>query len=449
MAYCLAALALACFLRAIPEMASPYPVGYDAPLYAYHVEHILEEPLPVLLKMPPLFYLLCWALLRASGTDALHLLKFVAPLTYGSLAFSFYAFLRKGLGLRDREALLCVLVCFSQLPTLRLSWDLFRNEFGLALALAFITIVEGYRGRWKWALASLMAFLTALSHQLAFFLIAVWSACRTLSDLRSGEERPWKMPLALVPALALFSYQLAFFLHLLPPVGPYEVGRTVIRLEPEGLGNPYGFPRDYFLTASFLGYSYARFALAVLKLMAVCYLPILPPVLLGLRRHKVLEPLVAWPLLATLTALLCPHAYPFYSFSRWLLFLVFPLSVYATWGLGELRARARGLRKMAYAIPLAYLIMGLGYASGAFSYIVDRDVNAFFPRSLVESTIGLRQIDDCLACLDWLNDHAGPNSVLITEQRFYGWALNFLEPRITIALYPHGYPLGALSLIHI
>ena len=64
----------------------------------------------------------------------------------------------------------------------------------------------------------------------------------------------------------------------------------------------------------------------------------------------------------------------------------------------------------------------------------------------MQSTIGVGQIDDCVACLRWLNHHAGDSAVLIVEQRFYAWALNFLDQRIAIAWYPHDYPIDLVPI---
>ena len=59
--------ATAFFIRLIPELLSPnYSVGYDVAIYSYQVPHIYEQPLPSLLRGTPMFYLIAWALLRAT-----------------------------------------------------------------------------------------------------------------------------------------------------------------------------------------------------------------------------------------------------------------------------------------------------------------------------------------------------------------------------------------------
>ena len=75
-----------------------------------------------------------------------------------------------------------------------------------------------------------------------------------------------------------------------------------------------------------------------------------------------------------------------------------------------------------------------------------KGMNAYLPWSLVQSTIGVGQIDDCVACLRWLNHHACNNAVLITEQKLYAWVLNFLDRRIAIAWYPNGYSMGIVPI---
>ena len=445
----LLSFSLACSLRAIPELASPaYPVGYDSALYAYKIAHTMEEPFICLLRTSAFFRILCWALLELVRADAYLLLKVVGPITYGLLALSFYALLRRGLGFGEREALLGVVICCLQIPSLRLSWDLFRNELGLAFAFAFMTFIVSYNGKLKWPLASLLAFLAAFSHQLASFLILIWSPWWAIRELGPDGKNVRNLLLVLLPPAGLFTYQVATYLRILPPPCVDEVGHEVIRLEPVGLQEPPPRPfRNYFSSASLLGASYGHLVFVVLKVAAVCYLPILPLALLGLRhRDRMLDPLVAWPSLAVATVLICPQAYPFYSFFRWLLFLVFPLSAYAIRGVEELELKTGRWREILLLFLLAYSIMGLGYASGTAFRIEDKDINAFLPWSLVESTIGVGQIDDCIACLRWLNREAGDEAVLIAEQRFYAWALSTLDERIVIAFYPHGYPLGRIPL---
>ena len=431
--------------RLIPELLSPnYPVGYDVAIYSYQVPHIHERPLPSLLRGTPMFYLIAWALLRATGIDVLLLLKLMGPLMYGLLMLSFYVFLRKALGWDRRWSLLCATICALQVPALRLSWDLFRNELGLAMLFLFMASASG-RSRPRWLITTLLALLTTLSHQLASVSMFIWSFFQIISARDRNREYMTKMVLCLLPSATLFSYQLAAYLGLLPPPAPVKVERVIIRLQPPNprANRPF---TNYFLCANFLGTDYLGLVRTFLKLLLICYLPLCPLALMGLKRHRALDLLTVWFSIGAFSFLLCPQAYPFYSFFRWLMFLVFPISAYAINGLARIKSKTQYWRYVLACALIAYLLMGVSYASGTIYCINDEDVNAYLPWSLMQSTIGVGQIDDCIACLQWLNHHAGDNAVLITEQRFYAWALNFLDRRIAIAWYPHGYPIDLVPI---
>jgi len=443
MAYAAITMLTAFSLRLVPELISPrYPVGYDTASYAYEVPHVMERAPHLIILGSLLFHVIAWALLQATSMDVYSLLKVLGPLTYGFLALSFYVFLRSALSWSEERSLLCSLLCSLQVPTLRLSWDLFKSELGLAMFFLFAATVRSEL-KHKWILAGVLAFLTVLSHQLAAIMMFVWSAWELLAS--RDREMAIRMALALLPSAVLFSLQLALYYKLLAlpaPSGPSRPGRTIIYLRPAVEARQPRFLRDYFLAYNFLGASYYDLAATLLKLLAVCYLPLLPLAFAGARRDRAVDPLMIWPTVATFSVLVLPSAYPFYSFFRWLLLLVFPMAIYATSGLLRLKKTlGRYWRPVLVALMGMYLAVAVGYASGAFSYVVDEDVNAYMPRSLVESTIGINQIDDCITCLEWLSGRASNGSVLIAEQRFYPWALQFLDARIAIALYPHGYPI--------
>ena len=314
------AFALAFSLRGLPELRSAYPVGYDMPYLAFLITRVFDgRPLGLIGFTPPL-YLLAWLFYRASGMEIFAFLKLFVPAVYGLLAASFYLFVRKAMGWGRRASLLCTAICILQVPALRLSWDLLRNELGLVMLFLFLAATK-VRSRWRRPLLAILSTLTVLSHELPAVLLFIW----------------------------------------------------------------YGF------------------------------------VLLKHRREA---------------------TYPFYAFHRWAFLLVFPLSIYATEGLLELGRRVgRWSPLVLAACLLAYGLVGLGYASGTFFRIHDPAVNGYVPWSLVESTIGVGQVPDCIACLRWLNQHAGERAVLVAEQRFAEWALCFLDERIALAFYPHGYRL--------
>jgi len=428
-------------LRAVPEALVPkYPVGYDTVVYyAPEILHLhAVEPLELLSKAP-LFYLLMWAVRQAINVDVYLLLKFVGPTLYGMMAASFLLFLRRGLGWGEKRGLLATFLCFTQPVTLRISWDLFRNELGMFFFFALLAVVLS-KSEHKTALAGLLAALTVLTHEFASILVFIavpWIA------LRMGGEDGRRMLLALAPASILFLYQVvplitaSTFTH--PPENP-----RVIRMVEEPLLTNY-------LSSPMFSGVYLRLVEAVAKLTAYCYLPLLPLAAIGFQRHPSVDPMTGWLCFASYAVLLLPTAYPFYTYYRWLILLTFPISIYAANGLSKMvkRWRLRGAA-LAAVILLLSLLSGLGYASGMGTYMRDPVVNSYLPPHLATSSMDPSQIDDCIECLRWLNSHAGENSVLLVEERFRGWALVYLSEEIFIAWYPAHHsventPINSLS----
>lgn len=114
--------------------------------------------------------------------------------------------------------------------------------------------------------------------------------------------------------------------------------------------------------------------------------------------------------------------------------LVFPFCAYVANSLSRLRARLcsrKGHDAALIIIVIPYLILASLYTSGLISW-----ESEWTPPNLVQSSIGVNQIDDCIACVKWLNENAVSGACLIIEERFRGWVLLYLKREdIKIAVY--------------
>jgi len=163
----------------------------------------------------------------------------------------------------------------------------------------------------------------------------------------------------------------------------------------------------------------------VFSIFAVCYLLIIPFVVKGFWRDSLLDPIVGLLLLGSFSVLVSPwFALPGYQ--RWLMLLVFPFTIYAVEGFRRLglfrKQRTRALK----IIVLVFIVIGVGYSSGAFSY-VGMLPNSYVAVNLVQSSIGWNQVDDVKTVLRWLDQNALSDSSVLSEDRFYGWTLIYLE----------------------
>jgi len=384
-------------LRGIPELlVSWYPIGYEtityyAPVMLTFYGRSLIDVFVSTFRGGPLFYLLMWLVANASGAHAFLILKATGPLLYGSLAVSFFIFLKRGLKLDGKMSFVAALLLVFQVAALRESWDRFRNVLGLIFVFAALTALKS-ESRFKWPFVAGLAVLTALSREyIALFLFVAVLGFAIL------ERKDRVMSLvALGPALAVFA----------------------LMVYPARLWWNYVSDSQYVLG------SYLWAVQDVFSIFAVCYLPLLPFVVKGFRRDKMLDPLVGWFLLGSFSVIVSPwFAVPGYQ--RWLMLLVFPFSVYAVRGFDCFHLFDKGSFRKLVAIVLIFMVIGVGYSSGAFSYVMLP--NSWVPTNLVQSSIAWDQIDDVKGVLRWLDENAISNSSVLSEERFYGWTLIYLE----------------------
>src|SRR3989442_10277940 len=170
--------ALAAFLRSIPEvLAGKYPVGFD--VNAYYPYLIMSFPSISaldMLKAGPLFYAVMWFIQTISGADVFLLLKLAGPVIYGMLAASFLVFLVKFLNLPLQKATFGTVLLILQPIALRISWDLVRNELGLAFGLVALASLKT-NWKQKYVIAGSLGVLAVLEHPLAAGLMFLGTFC--------------------------------------------------------------------------------------------------------------------------------------------------------------------------------------------------------------------------------------------------------------------------------
>jgi len=408
-------------LRAIPELLVPlYPVGYEtitwyAPIMMTFKNQSFADVFQSTFTAGPLFYALMWLVTMATAAHPFAILKVTAPLLYGGLAMSFLLFSNRHLKLDGKMALAATLLMIFQVAALRESWDRFRTVLALVFLFMTLASLRGNR-RSKWVFVAILAVLTALSREYisVVLLVAVLGfAVLERRDILSSIG-------SVIPALTL----------------------TAAMISGAGLWWNYtggGAP-------SFYSETYLGVVLDVFLLFAVCFLPILYFVLKGFRRDSLLDPVLALLLLGSFGAVVFPwFAIPGYQ--RWLILLVYPFSIYAVFGFERLRLFSVRKVKALIAILLIFMLLGVGYASGVLSYVVLP--SSWVPPSLVKSSVEWNQVDDVKEALRWLDGNAPVDSALLTEERFYGWILFYLERASNdIEIVPYGggaQPTSALE----
>jgi hypothetical protein len=384
-------------LRGIPELlVSWYPVGYEtiasyAPAMMTFYGRSLIDVFVSTFRTGPLFYLSMWLVANVTGAHAFLILKATGPLLYGSLAVSFFLFLKRGLRLDGKIAFVAALLLVFQVAALRESWDRLRNLLGLIFLFPALTALKSDY-EYKWSLVDILATLTALSREYIALVLFV-----TVLGFAFLERKDRVISLiALAPALAVFA----------------------VMNSPRQLWWSYASDSEYTWSSYFWAVQ------DIFSIFAICYLPLLPFVVKGFKRDKLLDSMLGLLLIGSFSVIVSPwFAVPGYQ--RWLMLLVFPFSVYAVMGFERFRLFDKGSFRKLVVILLIFMVIGVGYSSGAFSYVALP--NSWVPTNLVQSSIAWNQIDDVRGALRWLDKNAVANSSILAEERFSGWTLIYLK----------------------
>lgn len=409
-------------LRWIPELLiKQYPVGYEtitwyAPIMTRFQEMSLANVFVETFYAGPLFYVLMWFATTVSGAHAFPLLKVAGPVLYGCLAASFFMFLRRGLSFGWKMAFVATLLLVFQVAALRIGWDRFRTVLGLIFLFTTVIALKSDH-KYKWWLVAVPGVLAALSREYVAVVLFV-----TVFGFVILEKKDRVMSLvALAPTLVI----------LMVTVSPGLLG-LVSNYVPEG---------------QYASRSYLWVVQDAFVILAVCYLGLLPFVLRGWRRDKLVGPMMGWLLVASFSVVSPWFAVPGYQ--RWLMLLVFPFSVYAAWGFERFQMFSKRRIWMLATVVLLFAIIGVGYSTGEFSY-VGQMTNSYVAINLVQSSITWDLVDDVKAGLVWLNENAVRNSSVLAEESFYGWTLIYFErANEDVKVIPYGAassPMPALEV---
>ena len=406
-------------VRAIPEiLMGPYVVGFDT--MGFYVPNTLlwlhgGINLWGYLETAPLFYTILISIVAAGG-PLIVALKVISPLLLGFLGLSIYMYARKGLGWSSIKSIVPALLGTVYFVALRVSWDMLRNELGLIFLFVVLTLLTDRRNSsWKrYVLLSLAMMAVVLSHQLVsviMFGVVVFTVAYKL--FHKDFSRSVKLIVVSLPAVLFFV--IVYFIAVAPS-GFLDYSMNV--------GSPL---------ASWTGFtSYQSMLISEAGFFLYCYLPLLPLVLISLKRFGNLQ-LRSW-LLLSLILLLIPFA--FVSPFRWLLMLMYPLAFYATDTLSRLKSiKWKRFKFTVHRIAILYLVLSTALLSFGFIFMTSEQPFLYFnperfnyypyqiPSSMLQNTISITDCHDTVNVLRWFKDNVNSSALLLTYTVFYGWAL--------------------------
>jgi len=287
---------------------------------------------------------------------------------------------------------------------LRIGWDRFRNVMGLIFVFAALAVLRS-SSKYKWPLVAGLSVLAVLSREYVALIlfVGIWGFV-----FLERKER------------------LVSFAVLAPAITVFVFMTYSARL----WGN-------YILNGQYVFESYLWTVRDVLSIFVACYLLLSPFVLKGFRRDKLLGPFFGLLLFGSFGVVFSPW-FAVVGYQRWLMLLVFPFSVFAVLGFARFRLFDRNHLGKLVAIVLVFMVLGVGYSAGVFSY-VGMLPNSYVAVNLTQSSIAWNEVEPVEDVLRWIDENAMSNSSLLVEERFYGWTLIYLRrANIDVGVVPYG-----------
>lgn len=395
-------------LRAIPDFAiHDLPVGYDVGTsYLQTMTQIVQGEqgyfqLSTLWPNQALLYLVFQLVYLIFHWSPVFLLQVVSVGVFVFANAAAYLFCRRGLGLPVIQALLVTVLYMLDLATLRISWDLLRNELGLGFLFMLLTAAFSDAGTntrrqvWQMLLALVCFLLVVASHQLVVAVAAILLITRWLW------EYSWFSILVAAGFLTLF------FLPLVVPnlvMSGYAVTQVV-----SGVSFDRGQPATLFLFLYGLQLPFLLIGVVVARqqLARSLYLALLIWMLCLLA-------------IVGSSVLFYPAGYVLWD--RWLYLLPLPIAVFTFLGIERL---VQLLPEHLNRGVVTTLVIGiLTYRATAFAISPKVDRMAFsqasFPLNLTQTSVGYDVENDAYRNLVRAT-HALPyNATLILATRYQG-----------------------------
>ena len=430
-------------VRLVPELLSfPNPIGWDTIYYAYRIEDGVLFGFWDNIFSSWMIYAITIFLADLTRLAPFMLLKIVAPLLYGGASAGIYFVASKKLKWSPTKSLLASVIFAFSLASLAISWQFYRNIFGvmvLLFALPFIKTDISWKAT---AGLSLLGLLIAWGHELAtlslFFIIF---GMLTLSVIRK-EKIPYKLFVAAIPAILIF---FGNYLRISPYAVEYPANLIWIN------DSVWAHPANLFFLTDYLAVntpietytSYYDLFSQVGSLFIILYLISLPLIAVGYFKDRALNLWTILLLIGSLGCLIVPFA-ALLLWARWMLMLTIPFTFYATNGLWKATKSLEGVRiprfpswfkvtkKLAYGLFIISLIVGSLFVCWPLSNTGQGLINwpgspKYFPSTMQSSSIPLRDTESVIEAYEWLNNNMDQDSSLIVHDVFEFWTLLYLQ----------------------
>ena len=311
------------------------------------------------------------------------------------MIFALFRFLRLGLFWASRLALTGSVLTSLYFVTLRISWDLFRNELGLIFVLLSIPLLNKPRDRKSKLILMTLVALAVASNQFTGVITLVLIGTRALVSLRENFKEFFDLVKIAAPGIALFSF--------------------MIYAEIASTGS--SFPRQP-PSATIGGLDSSIFVLVW------AYLPIAPLAFLGMWKMRNRD-LFAWAGLCVVAAMATAvPEWGLVSLSyRWVILLSVPVVVFATQGAIALSGATSGHYRILVVLrrnSLRLFGIALILLAGLYVFLPAQEAFAYYgvypsfvPTSMLQSTVPLSDMSSLIHALNWAAAKMKPGTALI------------------------------------
>jgi hypothetical protein len=183
----------------------------------------------------------------------------------------------------------------------------------------------------------------------------------------------------------------------------------------------------------------------VVSLFALLYLVLLPLVLVGFFRDKILGSWTILLLIGSFGCLIVPFSALDY-WHRWMLMLVYPFTFYAVNGFWKvLKSQGKGIasnlrwmswmrisRKSAIGISFVTVLLGSLFMtwpliSGKYGLLGASTTWKYFPSTMQSSSVPLQDTEGTVKAIEWLNEHMTDGSAVLVHDVFFYWNELYLD----------------------
>ena len=437
------AFILGFIVRLIPELISfPYPIGWDTIYYASRINSGVVFTVGSDLVNSWLVYGILVSLGELTRLEPFIILKIFAPILYGGSCAGMFFVARKKLDWSVTKSLLVSGFFAIQLAALTISWQFYRNVFGIMFFLFALPLIRTDIG-WKGTVTlSVLALLTVWGHELAMVsLFFVVLGVMGLSVFRK-EKTPYRLFVAIVPAVLIFLGNLFWISPFAIPINT-----NLVRVNDSVWAHPWGlfFLTDYLSVSTPIeSYNnYFELLFNVGSLFVLLYALLLPLIRVGYFKDRVLNLWTLLLLIGGLGCLIVPFA-ALFLWARWLLLLIYPLSFFAVNGLWKLTKSLKAFsvsrffdwfkitKKVGYALVIVmiffgFLFMAFPLIDGRYGVIGWGGTFKYVPSTMQSSSVPIRDTEGVIEAYKWLNANMDSDSSLLVHDVFDFWTMLYLD----------------------